>query len=316
MVVGKLFHLDPSFDSADPFRLFQLSTQRLGWQSWASQEPSFLERVRWVPDLYWHVDVNEDPNLEGSAPDFTRIGQNNRTYLDSPAEPSLWPTANFDSAPTLGIGPLLSAPKPALVPIVTPRACPSWKYAQKIAFAGLAGEGDKFAVIDCEGVVTADAIDRLSALGRQPGTPLPALPLPLTPQTNPQFPGEWLPGVRLLHPRLMGLVQQIALAFPGRSLAIYSGYRRDARPSSPHVRGRAVDLAVSGVSKEQLYAYCRSLPDTGCGYYPNQPFVHVDVRDSARGSATWVDISMPGHPSIYTEAWPASGSTPDSPDAD
>ena len=316
VIVGKRFHLDPSFDSAEPFRLFQLSTQRFGWLSWASEEPMFLEKARWVPDLFWHVDVNEDPNLEGFSQDFARISGHELPDLNSSLGPSLFAYQAFEAAPTLGIGPMLSAPKPIGVPIITPRSCPSWKFAQKITFAGLAGEGDKFAVIDCEGIVTADAIDRLSVLGRQPGTPLPALPLPLTPQTNPQFPGEWLAGVRLLHPRLMGIVQQIALAFPGHSIAIYSGYRRDARPTSPHLRGRAVDIAVSGVSNEQLYAYCRSLPETGCGYYPNQPFVHVDVREAERGSATWVDISMPGHPSIYAEVWPAPTSALDSPDAE
>ena len=316
VVIGKRFHLDPSFDSAEPFRLFQLSTQRFGWDSWASQEPLFLEKARWIPDLYWHVDVNEDPNLEGFTPDFGRMSGHELPDLDRLQGPSLWPYETIGGAPTFGIGPMLSAPKPIEVPIITPRSCPSWKFAQKITFAGLAGEGDKFAVIDCAGIVTADAIDRLSVLGRLPGTPLPALPLPLTPQTNPQFPGEWLPGVRLLHPRLMGIVQQIALAFPGQGIAIYSGYRRDARPSSPHLRGRAVDIAVSGVSNEQLYAYCRSLPETGCGYYPNQPFVHVDVREAERGSAAWVDISMPGHPSIYAEAWPVPTSALDSPDAE
>jgi hypothetical protein len=314
VVVGKLFHLDPSFDSAQPFRLFQLSTQRFGWNAWASQEPMFLEKARWLPDLYWHVDVNEEPNLAGFAPDFRGVIGHELPDLDHQSGPSQWPYRTFDAAPMLGIGPMLSAPKPVFVPIVTPRACPSWKFAQKIAFSGLGGESDKFAVIDCEGIVTADAIDRLSVLARQPGTPLPALPLPFTPQTNPQFPGEWLPGVRLLHPLLMGLVQQIAMAFPGHAIAIYSGYRRDARPTSPHLRGRAVDIAVSGVPNDQLYAYCRSLPETGCGYYPNHPFVHVDIRDA--GSATWVDISMPGHPSIYAQAWPMIGNAQGSPDAD
>ena len=33
-----------------------------------------------------------------------------------------------------------------------------------------------------------------------------------------------------------------------------------------------------GVPNEQVFAVCRRLSDVGCGFYPNNRFVHVDVR--------------------------------------
>jgi hypothetical protein len=130
------------------------------------------------------------------------------------------------------------------------------------------------------------------------------LPLPITPLSDPPEMDEWVTGVHLLHPRLLAELQRIALAFPARSIVLYSGYRRDARASSPHRRARAVDIEVSGVAKERLFALCRTLRDTGCGYYPHQPFVHVDVRSPSEGSVYWVDIAEPGHPSFYVDSWP------------
>jgi hypothetical protein len=48
---------------------------------------------------------------------------------------------------------------------------------------------------------------------------------------------------------------------------------------------------VQGVPRRALWEYCRTLAQTGCGFYPRSVFVHVDVRAQA---ATWVDWSMPG----------------------
>ena len=314
--VGKLFHLDPGCNSADPFRLFQLSTQRFGWQSWPSQEPIFAVKNRWVSDLYWHVDENEVPDLDGTSPQSNWLSGEELPDFAGPLVPSPGLREPFDGAPNMSLGPLLTAPKPTIIPVVTRGACPVWRTPQKIAFSGLAGEGDRFALVDCDGVVSADAIDRLSVVGRQPGTAIPPLPLPLSPETNLQFRGEWVDGVRLLHPRLLGLIQQITSAFPGHGVAVYSGYRRDARSSSPHLRGRALDIALHNVANVQLFAFCRTLHEAGCGYYPNQPFVHVDVREPTRGSVSWVDISMPGQPSHYTEAWPIRNGELDSPDTE
>jgi hypothetical protein len=44
--------------------------------------------------------------------------------------------------------------------------------------------------------------------------------------------------------------------------------------------------------------------DTGCGYYPNSSFVHVDVRQPGTGHVAWIDASGPGEPPHYVASWP------------
>jgi hypothetical protein len=63
-------------------------------------------------------------------------------------------------------------------------------------------------------------------------------------------------------------------------------------------------LRVTGVSNEELVAFCKTLSDTGCGYYPNSSFVHVDVRLPGTGSVSWIDASGPGEPPRYVTQWP------------
>jgi len=316
VVAGKWFRLDPNGNFADSLRLFHVPTERQAWTNGSALEPSFSGKINWISDLYWHVDVNEIPQFDATSTSNVWLTHDKMAELTDPFVPNVNPYQPFDAGMALGLSGLLQAPKPTAIPVVTRGACPAWRAPRAVAFTGLAGKGDSFALVDCEGVVSADAIDRLSVIGRQPGTPLPSLPLPLLPENQPLVEGEWVNGIRLLHPRLLGLIQQIALAYPGRSVAVYSGYRRDARRSSPHLRGRAIDMAVNGVANEQLFAFCRTMRDTGCGYYPNQPFVHVDVREPSHGSAAWIDNAAPGHPSVYTAIWPIPNGEPAPPEAD
>jgi len=65
-----------------------------------------------------------------------------------------------------------------------------------------------------------------------------------------------------------------------------------------------LDLRVSGITNEELVAFCKTLRDTGCGYYPNSSFVHVDVRSAGAGSASWIDASGPGDAPHYVTQWP------------
>jgi hypothetical protein len=60
--------------------------------------------------------------------------------------------------------------------------------------------------------------------------------------------------------------------------------------------GRALDFRIRGVRNEELWAFCRTLRNAGCGYYPNSTFVHLDVRES---KAFWIDRSRPGEPPQY-----------------
>jgi len=206
-----------------------------------------------------------------------------------------------DVLPDWSLG--VQAPEPDFFGITQRQFCPRWKSPRAVSVVRYDGaEYTRMPLVDCDGAIAADALDRLSVLARPPSTPKPEMPLPLEPAEGAPG-GEWLPQVKLLHPRLIWAVQKIAEAFPNRSIFIMSGYRRDAH-GSYHQKGRALDLYVTGVENEDLFRFCRSLSDVGCGFYPNNKFVHVDVRPYGTHRAAWVDISAPGAPSEYVTTWP------------
>jgi hypothetical protein len=180
--------------------------------------------------------------------------------------------------------------------------CPVWREPAPVTLARYGAEVDSFRLLECDGSVTADALDRLSVLARPPRVERPGLPLPAEP--SPEAPnGEWVPNIKLVHPRLVWLVAQVSAAFPRRWIYLVSGYRRDAH-GSYHRRGRALDLYVVGVPNELLFKVCRKLHDAGCGYYPNSSYVHLDVRPFGHGHPMWIDLARPGEPSQYVDDWP------------
>jgi hypothetical protein len=71
-----------------------------------------------------------------------------------------------------------------------------------------------------------------------------------------------------------------------------------------HSEARAMDINVMGIPNTALFQLCQKLPDVGCGYYPNNKFVHVDVRRPGSGHPFWIDVSSPGEPSRYVDGWP------------
>lgn len=103
-------------------------------------------------------------------------------------------------------------------------------------------------------------------------------------------------------PRLVALIGVVSNHFAGRTLEVVSGFRpykpTQYTPDSRHNYGRALDFRVRGVPNEELRDFCRTLRDTGCGYYPNSTFVHLDVRTA---SAYWVDLAHPGEPPRYAK---------------
>jgi hypothetical protein len=107
---------------------------------------------------------------------------------------------------------------------------------------------------------------------------------------------------------LLNRIQAISSHFQGKTIRIASAYRPLASRSY-HQTGRAMDLVVNGVSNEDLVAFCRTLPDTGCGFYPNSTFVHVDVRTPGTGHVYWIDASKPGEPARYVTSWPEKESS-------
>lgn len=195
------------------------------------------------------------------------------------------------------------APEPAAFSVSTRGPCPKWRAPRPVTLARYDGrEQATLPLLDCDGGIAPDAIDVVSALARAPGAPRPELPLPFEPAAD-AGPGEWLPDIKLLEPRLLWVMQQIAQAFPRRTLYIMSGYRQGGH-SGFHGKGKAIDLFVVGVPNDQVFAVCRSLRDVGCGYYPNSRFVHIDVRPYGTRRVLWIDDSGPGEPSHYIDGYP------------
>lgn len=134
------------------------------------------------------------------------------------------------------------------------------------------GERTTLRLTDERGRVTREALEGLAQLMRRHEEDPPELP----------------------HPRLARLLASISDHFGGRPMVLVSG-RREAggytRETSRHTSGHATDISIRGVPRRALWDFCRSLRNTGCGYYPRSSFVHVDVRER---SAQWVDWSPPG----------------------
>jgi len=79
-------------------------------------------------------------------------------------------------------------------------------------------------------------------------------------------------GRRTINPRLFRVLAQIQRHFGGRRLELVSGYRvpgEGEELDSYHHVGRAADIRIEGVPDRDLFEYCRTLGDVGCGYYPN-----------------------------------------------
>lgn len=161
----------------------------------------------------------------------------------------------------------------------------------------------------CDGRPNPAAVDSVSVLARPRDAERPLMPEirayqrrpldrgPLAKRRRPDYLSEH---VMRVHNDLLTRLQKVALRFPGKTIEIVSGHRPDARDTSRHHHGRALDIRVDGVSREVLRDFLRSMDETGVGYYPNSYFVHMDVRDK-RGY--WVDRSGPGERADYG-TWP------------
>jgi len=149
----------------------------------------------------------------------------------------------------------------------------------------------------CNGRPTDGALDKLTRLIA------PNIP-PRTAADSKGKPARHVsPGLKSLDPGVLSRIQAIASHYPGKAIRIASAYRPMAARSY-HQTGRALDLVVTGVSNEDLVAFCRTLPDTGCGYYPNSTFIHLDVRSPGTGHVYWIDASKPGEAPRYVSSWP------------
>ena len=190
-----------------------------------------------------------------------------------------------------------------------------------VTFARLGQPTDvSFVLTTCKGRVAPGAVEYLSVLGRpydqpepswitaKPVLGLPSQAIAERAQKTLDKPSDKAgkndaPAIKKLDPGLVLRIQAIANHFPGKTITLVSGYRPQSF-GSPHKAGRAFDLRIDGVTNETLVAFCKTLKDTGCGYYPNSYFVHVDVRGDGAGHVFWIDISGPGEKPVYVKTWP------------
>jgi hypothetical protein len=154
-------------------------------------------------------------------------------------------------------------------------------------------ESAKLSLARCDAEPSAAAIDELSILSRPAAVARPSEPIDVLVKKHGP---ELAPGVRRLDGRLVDRLRRVVDHFAKDGdttrLDIVSGFRPRGSGSF-HSSGRALDFRIEGVKNEALVSFCKTLPDTGCGFYPNNVFVHMDVRDEGVGHVAWVDTAGP-----------------------
>ena len=165
-------------------------------------------------------------------------------------------------------------------------------------------EIEKFELTKCDGTLAPLAVEHLSVLIRPGSAARPVAPLA---ELAKKKGGELAHGVHRIDERLATRIQSLAdhFAKPGTplKLSVVSGIRPTSI-GSMHATGRAIDFRIEGTKNEDVVAFCKTLTDTGCGFYPNSSFVHLDVRDPGAGHVSWIDASGPGEAPRYVMAWP------------
>jgi Bacterial protein of unknown function (DUF882) len=163
-------------------------------------------------------------------------------------------------------------------------------------------EAETFSLTRCDGSVAPLALEKLSILARPESAPLPKSVDDLAKVKGPNLAA----GIRRMDPGLALRIQTITEHFAKNGpvkVAVVSGYR-PMSSGSYHATAQAMDLRVEGVANEAVVEFCKTLVDTGCGYYPNSSFVHVDVRQPGTGHVSWIDASGPGEAPHYVASWP------------
>lgn len=165
-------------------------------------------------------------------------------------------------------------------------------------------EEETFPLTRCDGSVAPLAVEHLSVLTRPGNVQKPSEPMDAFAKAKGN---ELTTGIRRMDAGLVSRLQSVVTHFakPGMTVKVHvvSGYRPNAT-GSYHASGKALDFRIEGVSNEKLVDFCKSLEDTGCGYYPNSSFIHMDVREGGTGHVSWIDASGPGEPARYVASWP------------
>jgi hypothetical protein len=163
-------------------------------------------------------------------------------------------------------------------------------------------EAETFSLTRCDGSIAPLAVEKLSVLARPDSAAIPRSIEALAKAKGPDI----APGVRRVDPGLVERVEAITEHFskagPAK-VSIISGYR-PMSSGSYHATAQALDMRIEGVPNEAVVEFCKTLADTGCGYYPNSSFIHIDVRQLGTGHVAWIDASGPGEAPRYVASWP------------
>jgi hypothetical protein len=153
----------------------------------------------------------------------------------------------------------------------------------------------------CDGKAIPASVEKLSILARPANTAKPKESLVIKPHG-----AEVAPGIRRIDARLAERLELVADHFhkDGEATRIILVAPKSRSAGSYHASGRAIDFRIEGADDEAVAAFCKTVPDTGCGFYPNGGFVHMDVRDAGAGHVSWIDISKAGETPKYVSAWP------------
>ena len=87
-------------------------------------------------------------------------------------------------------------------------------------------------------------------------------------------------------------LEKLRTAIGDKPINVSSGYRcpvknrqADGVPNSDHMKGKAADIWVKGMSAYELGLKCQNIFD-GVGIYEEDDFVHVDMRSEGKDSET------------------------------
>jgi len=170
-------------------------------------------------------------------------------------------------------------------------------------------ETGTFSLAACDGGAVATSLDKLTALARPNGAPKkePAkeAPAPAKPATETRLDSRLAERLELVVDHFRKDDDPVKVI-----LVPESGKARST--GSYHSSGRAIDFHLDGIENDEVEAFCKTLPDTGCGFYPTMGFVHLDVRDPGAGHVSWIDVSKSGEAPKYVSSW----SKPEAPKAE
>tara|TARA_R110002096_G_scaffold44526_11_gene120360 strand:- start:25063 stop:25929 length:867 start_codon:yes stop_codon:yes gene_type:complete len=88
---------------------------------------------------------------------------------------------------------------------------------------------------------------------------------------------------------LLAKIADLSRHYEGHTIEVVSAYRHgeNAKPSSRHRHGRAIDIKIEGVKATEVrdYLWARYDEEVGVGFYRQQQFIHLDHRENFPATA-------------------------------